>query len=50
MNTGDNSVTGSAFQNAAGITAVSQNTGVNSLLQQSVNVQSNMTLNPTAAR
>jgi|GEM_PF-6745373 len=47
VSTGNNDISGAAFQNAAGITAVSQNTGVNSLLQQSVNVQSNMSLNPT---
>jgi hypothetical protein len=31
-----------AGQNAAGIMVISQNTGISSLVQQSVNVQSNM--------
>ncbi|MBV5338762.1 MAG: hypothetical protein J0665_04270 [Deltaproteobacteria bacterium] len=46
LSTGYNDISGSAFQSAAGINAVSQNSGVNSMLQQSVNVQSNMSLNP----
>jgi hypothetical protein len=35
-----------AFTNGAGITVASQNSGISSLIQQSVNVQANLSLSP----
>ena len=53
---GSNSVSGGTFnmsntmngtaQSAAGISVISQNTGISSLVQQSVNVQSNLSVGP----
>jgi hypothetical protein len=40
--TGANTIDNGAFDSAAGITVVSQNTGVQSMVQQSVNVQANV--------
>lgn len=45
LSTGNNRIENS-FGSAAGITAAAQNTGINSLVQQSVNVQSNLTMGP----
>ncbi|KAB7624391.1 hypothetical protein [Alkalilimnicola sp. S0819] len=42
--TASNSVSGDAFAGAAGVTQFSQNSGANSLAQQSVTVQANMRL------
>jgi hypothetical protein len=39
-----NTISGSSLANSAGINAVSQNTGMGSLVQQSVNVQANLTV------
>jgi hypothetical protein len=47
MTTGYNNIDGNAFQNASGITSVTQNSGVNSLIQSPINVQSNMSLTPS---
>jgi hypothetical protein len=47
ISTGYNNIDGNAFQNASGITTVTQNSGVGSLIQPSVNVQSNLTMSPS---
>jgi hypothetical protein len=47
ISTGYNNIDGNAFQGASGITTITQNSGVGSLIQPSVNVQSNLTMSPT---
>ena len=44
VQTGNNSVDGGSLANSAGITQVSQNTGLSGMVQQSVNVQSNLSV------
>lgn len=39
-----NTISGSSLANAAGITIAAQNTGIGALVQQSANVQANLTL------
>ena len=42
--TASNTIDNGSFQNSAGISVVAQNLGDNSLIQQNVNVQANLTL------
>jgi hypothetical protein len=47
MSTGNNCIDGNSFQGASGINTVTQNSGTGSLIQPSINVQSNLTMSPT---